>query len=201
MRHIGRIITTTKIEGISEFIDVTKDSSTIVNNEAKIPTLIIGYKNAQNICGDLKVTEKKIGNNLWWTFSKRERRIDYEPDLNKFLAEVFNFLMKSFKYEYLDPITCDDEELSKFSSEVFESNRMRVIYVTDTMYYVFCPHSKKTFGVSKDVLRFKYGEDYDFIGQFKNYGMYRVIDSDTFSDTKIAKTKFVSPLLYYLMTF
>ena len=94
MRHIGRIITTTKIEGISEFIDVTKDSSTIVNNEAKIPTLIIGYKNAQNICGDLKVTEKKIGNNLWWTFSKRERRIDYEPDLNKFLAEVFNFLMK-----------------------------------------------------------------------------------------------------------
>jgi hypothetical protein len=118
MRYIGRIITTTKIEGISEFIDVTKDSSFITNNEAKIPTLIIGYKNAENICGGLRMTEKKIGTNLWWTFSKRERRIDYEPDLQNFLSNVSAFLTKSCQYEYLDPITWDKEKEMTFSEKL-----------------------------------------------------------------------------------
>ena len=81
MRYIGRIITTGKIDGVSEFIDVTKDTSSVVDNDTKIPTLIIGYKKAQEICGSLKTRDRQIGKNLYWTFSKRERRVDYEPDL------------------------------------------------------------------------------------------------------------------------
>ena len=130
MRHIGRIITTTKIEGISEFIDVTKDESSVVGNEAKIPTLIIGFKNAERICGPLKMTEKKIGNNLWWTFSKRERRIDYEPDLESFLSNVSDFLMKFCNYEYIDPITWEEEKKDAIDVlRIFSENEQRVWFV------------------------------------------------------------------------
>ena len=199
MRYIGRIITTTKPEGISEFIDVTNDTSTIINKETKIPTLIIGYKNAVNICGELRITEKKIGKNLYWTFSKRERRIDYEPDLANFISYVSKFLMEFCDYEYLDFITADDEKKKEFSS-VMSNNHRKIVYVTKTMYYVYYPNKNKTYGISKDVLNY-IGFDNDKIFKRLSSPQNTIVSDTDFLDTKITKSKFVQPLLYYLGTF
>lgn len=198
MRYIGRIITTSKIEDISEFIDVTKDESSVKNNEAKIPTLIIGHKNAEKICGPLKMTEKKIGNNLWWTFSKRERRIDYEPDVKKFLAFVSDFLMKFCKYEYLDPITWSEDKKDEFF-EVITNNSKKILYITDSMLYLYYPKTNKVYGLSVEVLKFV--ELDESIMETISHDCTTVVDEVDFNDTKMAKNKFVMPLLYYLKTF
>lgn len=198
MRYIGRIITATKLEGVSDFIEITKDSSSIVNNEAKIPTLIIGHKNAENICGSLKMTEKKIGNNLWWTFSKRERRIDYEPDIKEFLSKVSAFLMKFCEYEYVDPITWSKEKQERFF-EVITNNKKKVLYLTDTMYYIYYPKENKVYGLSSEILKYLDLED-SINESFSKESTVVVHDSDFF-DGKIGKSKFVQPLLYYLRSF
>jgi hypothetical protein len=200
MRYIGRIITSSKIENLSDFIEVTKDSSSIKNNEAKIPTLIIGHKNAESICGgEVKMLNKKIGNNLYWTFSKRERRVEYEPDLNNFLVTVSDFLMKFCQYEYIDLITINEEKRNELS-EVISSSKRKVIYTTDSMYYIYYPTNNKTYGISKEVLKFLNYSDEKMMERFNNPSVTIISDSD-FSETKIAKSKFVLPLLYYLATF
>ena len=198
MRYIGRIITAGKIEGLSEFIDVTKDTSSIVDNDTKIPTLIVGYKNAQDICGSLKTRDRQIGKNLYWTFSKRERRVDYEPDLDKFLNNVSSFIMKFCDYEYVDLITCDEERRNNLFS-VISDNKTKVLYITDTMYYIYYPKGNKVYGVSIDILKFL-GIDDSFNESFSHESTVVINDTD-FSESKIAKSKFVQPILYYLRSF
>lgn len=199
MRHIGRIITTTKLEGLSDFIEVTKDSSSIKDNEAKIPTLIIGHKNAENICGgDVKMLNKRIGDNLYWTFSKRERRIEYEPDLDNFMKVVSDFLLKFCKYEYIDPITWDTEKQANFL-EIITNNKKKVLYLTDSMYYIYYPKENKVYGLSSEILKYLDLED-SINESFSKESTIVVHDSDFF-DGKIAKSKFVQPILYYLRSF
>lgn len=198
MRYIGRIITTTKLDGLSDFIEVTKDSSTIKDRDTKIPTLIIGYKNAEGICGGIRMTNKRIGNNLYWTFSKRERRVDYEPDLDKFLTVVSDFLLKFCKYEYLDPITWTDDQKSEFL-EMITSNKRKVLYITDSMYYVYYPKDNKVYGMSTEILKYL-GLKESIDESFSEDSTTIVRESDFF-DGKITKSKFVQPLLYYLRSF
>lgn len=201
MRYVGRIITTSKIEGLSDFIELTKDGSSIKDGNAKIPTIIIGHKNAENILGrPLKMSEKKIGENLYWTFSKRERRIEYEPDMDKFENTVSNFLMKFCQYEYIDAITADNERKGKIRELLTDGTHRKIVYVTDSMYYVYCPSENKTYGLSKDVLSFVGVKPETVEEKFRKQSANIITISDV-PDTKIAKSKFVIPLLYYLATF
>ena len=201
MRYIGRIITSTKIEDVSEFIEVTPDSSSIINNETKVPTLIIGYKNAVKLCGSVKITDKKIGKNLYWTFSKRERRSDYIDDLGAFYEEVSRFATSCCKYEYIDPITWDAETKNRFANIISGIHR-KVVYSTESMYYIYYPHDGKTYGISKGILKYLGKSD----GYFEEWLAKKSVSSTVITETdseyiKIAKNKFVVPLLYYLRSF
>lgn len=199
MRYIGRIITSGKVEDASEFVEVTKDSSSIINRETKIPTLIVGYKNAKEICGDISILNKKIGKNLYWTFSKRERRADYEEDLKNFQGTVSDFVSKFCKYEYVDVMTIDDDKRKEFN-ETISDNHTKVAYITSTMYYIYHPVKNKTYGISKEVLKAIGTGEERMLKWLKNSSITIVSESE-FSDTLIAKSKFVQPLLYYLATF
>lgn len=199
MRYIGRIITKGKVDGTSEFIEVTKDTSSITCREAKIPTLIVGYKYAQEICGDIKILNKKIGKNLYWTFSKRERRADYEEDLKNFQCMVSDFVSKFCEYEYVDVMTIDDEKRKEFS-DIISDNHIKVAYTTSTMYYIYHPVKNKTYGVSKEVLN-AIGTGEERMLKWLKKSSVTIVSESEFSDTVIAKSKFVQPLLYYLATF
>lgn len=199
MRYIGRIITSGKVEDVSEFIEVTKDTSSVGNREAKIPTLIVGYKNAKEICGDINILNKKIGKNLYWTFSKRERRADYEQDLKTFQENVSAFVSKFCEYEYIDVMTIADDKRKEFNDTISDSH-IKVAYVTSTMYYIYHPVKNKTYGISKEVLKAVGSGEERMLKWFKNSSI-TVISESEFSEAKLAKSKFVQPLLYYLATF
>lgn len=201
MRYIGRIITTAKIDDAPELIEVTNDSSSISGDDVKIPTLIIGYKNAVKLCGKIKITEKKVRNNLYWTFSKRERRSDYISDLSDFYEEVSRFVLSCCGYEYLDPITWSDEMKDNFI-KIMSGNRRKVIYSTDTMYYIYSTNAGKTYGMSKTVMKYLgFPDNYFEICSGKKFPSTTIINESDFQEARIAKNKFIQPLLYYLATF
>lgn len=201
MRYIGRIITTAKIDDVPELIEVTNDSSSISGDDVKIPTLIIGYKNAVKLCGKIKITEKKVRNNLYWTFSKRERRSDYISDLTDFYEEVSRFAVSWCKYEYLDPITWSDEMKDNFI-KIMSGNRRKVVYSADTMYYIYSPNAGKTYGMSKTVMKYLgFPDNYFETCSGKKFPSTTIINESDFQEARIAKNKFIQPLLYYLATF
>jgi hypothetical protein len=67
--NIGRIISNKENIDTLDFVDVTENIGSIDNF---IPTLIIGKKKAEEIYGkdNIKVLDKKISQNVSWTFDK-----------------------------------------------------------------------------------------------------------------------------------
>jgi len=200
MRYIGRIITTTKIDDVPDLIEVTSDSSSISEDTLKIPTLIIGYKNAVKLCGKINITKKKIKENLFWTFSKRERRSDYIADIEDFYGIVSKFLSKCCDYEYVDMISGSKEKKHHITEIFSETRHRKIVYQTDTMYYIYYPHERKVYGVAKSVLEFL-GFPEDIIARKADGKISFLVDGEKFQYSGISVQKFMTPLLYYLMTF
>ena len=77
---------------VNEFIKVTNNKN---NLDYSLPTLIVGKHNAKEIIGEnnLQYLNRKVNDNLFWTFGKTERRDEFEKDVKK-----FNELITSQKY-------------------------------------------------------------------------------------------------------
>ena len=92
--YIGRIITKGKNLETLDFVEVT---TKFEKGDNSIPTLIIGKENAEKIYGkeNIHVLDKKIEDNVYWTFGKLERRNDFERDLQSFNKLLLDNLLGS----------------------------------------------------------------------------------------------------------
>lgn len=196
MRFIGRIISFTRIEDVSEFIEVTSDASSIVDNATTIPTLIIGYKKAQELCGEVNILKKQISTNLWWTFSKRERRIDFESDLKDFLKRVAEFIKTYSDYRFFSLLTSPDDEKRELI-KVLKNNKT-VAYQTEKMLYIFLPHAKKTIGISIGELSYIGKTAEDAKGWFN---LSDFVPETFLTDDIFKEIPYRVPFLYYLASF
>lgn len=143
---IARIITNSKMKGIVEFIEVTNDV-TKVNDT--IPTLIVGKKNAESLFGreNVHVLDKKIKENLWWTFSLLERRDEFENDIAIFNKMVINNIGRNITYSFFNLFTENIGRIKKFIT-FMKNNESKIIYSTDRHLYIFYKHF--VFGLSFD---------------------------------------------------
>lgn len=143
---IARIITNSKMKGIVEFIEVTNDV-TKVNDT--IPTLIVGKKNAESLFGreNVHVLDKKIKENLWWTFSLLERRDEFENDIAIFNKMVIDNIGRNITYSFFNLFTENIGRIKKFIT-FMKNNESKIIYSTDRHLYIFYKHF--VFGLSFD---------------------------------------------------
>lgn len=143
---IARIITNSKMKGIVEFIEVTNDV-TKVNDT--IPTLIVGKKNAESLFGreNVHVLDKKIKENLWWTFSLLERRDEFENDIAVFNKMVIDNIGRNITYSFFNLFTENIGRIKKFIT-FMKNNESKIIYSTDRHLYIFYKHF--VFGLSFD---------------------------------------------------
>jgi hypothetical protein len=81
-------------------------------------------------------------------------------------------------------------------SEIFKDlSHKKVIYQTDTMYYIYYPIEGKVYGVSKDILKFLGHSEGIISGKVDGKSVFLADD-----EVGCAK-KFMVPVLYYLKTF
>lgn len=197
MRYIGRIITNMKMEDVSGFIEITQDASSVVDKQAKIPTLIIGYKKVTEIFGETSILDKKIGENLYWTFTKRERRIDYEDDIQDFYNKVEKFATVYAKYEFFDLLSTSGDDKKALTEEIL-GDEHKVLYETEKILYLYLPKEKKTIGLSTDELKFL-GKTVD--GVKRGYKIKTSVPETFLDDDVFKKNLSIIPFLYYLGSF
>ena len=95
---VGNIVTSSFIE--EDNFKICKDLDSI--NHA-IPTLIIGWGNAKELIKEeISILHKKINNDLYWTFSQKERKVDYDKDIITFKKKCYNKIGNNIPYVYLD---------------------------------------------------------------------------------------------------
>lgn len=117
-----------------------------------LPTLIVGCNDTKQIFGDnLDFLNRTLGENLFWTFSKKEMRKKYFNDLEDFIQYSFENSVKKLNYVYLDIIQYDAVKLKKIVRKLYELEKVYSFHI-ENMVYVYS--DKLIFGI--DLELFKY---------------------------------------------
>jgi len=197
--YLGRIITKSKNVDTIEFVDVTNDKSLAKN--CTIPTLVIGKKNAQELVGkeNIHFLDKKISDNLYWTFAKTEQRNEYENDLRAFNDMLLNKLVNSVQYKYLNIFTEPLTKVKKFIAFMRNSND-KVVYLSSDMIYVYCRNT--VYGVSMSDLQY-IGISRDKIFHKLKQNQHNTIITNNYFLTKAIKkyingSKILVPYIFFL---
>jgi len=195
---LGRIITNSKSVDTVNFVDVTNDKSKVNDN---IPTIIIGKKLADDIFGadNVHYLNKKLNENLWWTFAKTERRNEYEKDLKEFNSLIVKQLNNCVKYTHINIFTQPLSVIKRLITFV-DGDIEKVIYVTNEHIYIYA--DGKVVGLSVS--------DLNYIGLSKKRIMDRlsknhkntIITNNFFLNKNLKKmvngNKIIVPYMYFL---
>ena len=140
---LGRIVTKNKSLDVPFFIELTEDVG-----DYSIPTLIIGKKRAVDLFGseNVHVLDKKIQENVWWTFAKNERRVDFEEDTKKFVDSIVKNINRDLKYYFINIFTEKLSFLKKFINYIYNNER-KSVYVTEKHIYIY--GGKNVLGLSR----------------------------------------------------
>ena len=113
------------------------DSTELFTEDNSVPTLIIGKKNAEKIFGkeNIKVLNKQIKNNIFWTYSKYEKRSEFEKDIEKFYEYVFNGALKNIKYVSINVYTLTYEKAKKTINFLNNKNSNKTALITENHVY------------------------------------------------------------------
>ena len=91
---IANIVTSNKVD-VSDDINVVKNIDDIIQG---IPTLVTSYEWVSENFTDYDIYDKKLGDNLYWTFARTERRDIFTLDVEEFITLVNQKLVEKVDY-------------------------------------------------------------------------------------------------------
>lgn len=151
--YIGNIITSSKIE--DENFKVCRKLETI---DDSLPTLIVGWEKTKEIYGDkVSILHKKIDDKTQWTFSTKERKVDYDKDIESFMSNCYSNIGKGVNYIYVDVIHDSKKKIKKIIRKIYSLKNPKVYNHLNRMIYIYGDNI--VFGVDTEMLSY-IGIDY-----------------------------------------
>lgn len=163
---MANIITNSKKINFDLPVNKCKDMSC---RDENLPTLIIGYETAKKYIEDFNILKKFYPKqNMYWTFKRTERGVDYENDLKNFYTTVINYFCDKNDYTFIDFIGMTfktAKKLIKFA----KSEEKKVIFSENNRFlYVYCEKYNTVFGFSLSTSKFFGINPNKIINLFKN---------------------------------
>ena len=151
MNYLANIYTKSKID-IEPFFNVVDDENKLIDG---IPTLIIGWDSVKSLYGDINILDKKVKDNIYWTFGKRERRNVMEVDVQKFKRKAMSIVSNNVKYKFFNILTAKNDKKKSFYA-LLKDTRYKTIFSFNNMLYIYIDGTDTVVSIS---LR-----DVDYIG-------------------------------------
>jgi hypothetical protein len=131
--YVGNIITSSRIK--EENFKICNKIDTI---DSSLPTLIIGWEKTKELFGNkVSILHRQIDANFYWTFSKKERKIDYEIDIKNFKELCYDIFGEELIYIYIDPLHSKLLIIKKILNKIY-SLKETISHITDkNMLYIF----------------------------------------------------------------
>lgn len=148
MKKLGYIVTDKKINNVKDFVGVVNDIS--LTDPTK-PVLLVGLENAKKNIENFSILNKKVNDNLFWTFRKTEKRVDFENDINYFYNYIINNITKNIKYYYINILKLRYNKIKKLYNILFSSEK-KYIYISNNMLYIL--YNGSVLGISISVLEY-----------------------------------------------
>ncbi len=144
---IANIVSTQKVDSLTDF-NIVKSIDEIIDG---LPTLIVGYDYVDKNYPNFDIGNICLGENLYWTFKRTEKRDKYEEDLNWFISKVYTDLTKQIYYIFVDPIQQSSKTLIKIIKKLYSFSNI-ICYNHNEMLYLYCDNF--LFGIDLCLLKY-----------------------------------------------
>jgi len=149
MGILGYIVSKNKVTDVLPYIKVVPSFDKI--EDKKLPILIIGLEEARKNASSFSILEKQLSENVFWTFGKREKRIDFERDLENFQNLIIKQVIKQIKYYYLNLFTLKQTKIKQLIQFINDNNE-KYFFINKKMIYLY--QNNYILGVSKEILSY-----------------------------------------------
>ena len=176
--NVGNIVTNSKID--IENFKVCNKLETIDKN---LPTLIIGWENTKKLLGEnVSILHKQIDNFTYWTFSTKERKSEYEIDLDSFISKCYNTFGEHLPYVYLDLLMGKRMVNFRIIRKILSLNNP-ITYISDSnMVYIYGENI--IFGIDLNIVSL-FEEKYEkILNKVKNLENNTLVDLEIFNKCK-----------------
>lgn len=195
---LGQILTSYKNIEVNEFIKVTNNKN---NLDYSLPILIVGKHNAKEIIGEnnLQYLNRKVNDNLFWTFGKTERRDEFEKDIKKFNELIINRLINDIKYQYINIFNLTYSGVKELLTLINKKEKKTYLIIDNTIYLYY---DKNVYGLSLNETKYIGIENKKILKRLGS-NVYNKSLKNHFSISKnirnILKNKlFLVPYIYFL---
>lgn len=175
--HVANIVTKTNLN-IDKYFNIVQSIDEIIDD---LPTLVIGWDIVKTINPNADFIDKKLSNNIYWTFKKTERRDIFEEDLYYFIKHSYNLLIKNIEYIFIDLILFSDSELKATFKKIKKSPKV-IGYKYNNMLYLYT--NKTIYGFDLKLLKYLDLDSDKTIEKIKSYCSVFLTDTNILIEYK-----------------
>lgn len=147
MMKIANIVTSNKVD-VTDDINVVKDMEDAIDG---IPTLVTSYDWVSKNYDEYDIYDKKLSDNLYWTFARTERRDIFAKDVEEFVTLANKRLVEDIKYIFIDLIQFRPKKVRKIIKKIFSIDK-KIAFKHKDMIYIY--GERFIFGVDLDLIRY-----------------------------------------------
>lgn len=144
---VANIVSDSKVD-VSKDFNIVKTTDEIID---KIPTLIVGWDFIKEKYPDYDILNKKLSDNVYWTFKKTEKRDIYEEDIFNFIELSYKSFVNKTTYIFIDPIHRSRKEIKKILKKIYSFKKI-ISYEHGHMIYIY--GENLIFGVDLNLIEF-----------------------------------------------
>lgn len=193
MKYIGNINIKESFKPI-DFISINQ-------KDDELPNLYVGWENTKQIftANNISILEKKIDKNNRWTFSKYEKRNEFEKDIEDFYKKCVDNVKKKITYKVINPLLVSRREVIDILKKC-EDKTIKYAFIEKNN-FLYLKYENEIYGLSFKKCAY-IGINYEKIIYFLNKNNIKIIDNTYFLSNKfkeiIEDNNVIIPFLYSL---
>ena len=195
---LGRIYTNIKTFKSLQFIELHNIDEYVKDNN--IPTLLIGKKELIAMGYELSVLNRQIDNNLYWTYTKMEKRNIHEQDIVEFYNLVFKKLYRDIRYTNITIYTMKYSIFKEIVNILLDNSTYKCIYIRNNHVYIY--YDNKVIGFSLDEIKYVGIDIAKVMNILTNSKNSDIITSNTFIKNEVREylnnKEYLTPYLYFI---
>ncbi|MBR6516667.1 MAG: hypothetical protein IKT40_07390 [Bacilli bacterium] len=182
MQKLGYIVSKTNIKESVGFVEVVNSYEDI--KDFTKPILIVGLNEAKKFKDGFSILNKRIDKNIFWTFTKMERRIDYEKDIIDFYNHVLTVNINNLAYKYINLLNLSKNKC-KNMLKLLNNSEHKYIYISNDM--IYCYYNNNVFGFSLSIAEYCGIKKNKILRKLKSNNHITISYNDYFIDNNIKK--------------
>ena len=158
---IANIVSATNVNVSCDF-NVVKSLDEAVQG---LPTLIIGWDYIKKNYPSYNIINRKLDNNLFWTFKKTKNRELHEEDIYNFVESSYKRLIENISYTFIDPILLSRKSIIKILKAINKTDKL-ISYKHNDMVYLYFDNF--VFGIDLNITDFIGLDNEKLLSKIKN---------------------------------